>query len=70
MSGPQRDTIKGLLPGLHYLAAEALRSGCPTVSQAIFDAISQIELLMLEEGGNDDQRDLCAARATGAEHAH
>lgn len=69
MSRGARESARALLPGLHYLATEALRSGCHDVSQVIFDAISHIELMTLE-GANDEQRDLCAARANGSEHAH
>lgn len=70
MSRGQRDSARALLPSLHYLAAEALRSGCHDVSQVIFDAISHIELMVLEEGEANEQRDLCPAWATGSERPH
>lgn len=70
MSRGQRESARALLPSLHYLAAEALRSGCHDVSRLIFDAISHIELMTLEEGESDEQRDLCASRAIEPEHAH
>lgn len=49
MSTEQRETMRALLPGLHYLAAEALRSGCHDVSKIIFDAISNIEHCMHDD---------------------
>ncbi|MCR6630635.1 MAG: hypothetical protein NVV74_11620 [Magnetospirillum sp.] len=60
MTGDEANAvILALLPGLRYLAAEALRSGCHDVSLVIYDAISTIERRMLVQGGNDEQRDLC-----------
>lgn len=70
MSGnPQCERVKALLPGLHYLAAEALRSGCLDVSRIILNAITTIERDVLSEGGNDEQRDLREA-AAGPDIAH
>lgn len=70
MSRGQLESARALLPGLHYLAAEALRSGCHDVSKVIFTAISHIELMTIELGENDEQRDLCTARATEPERTH
>lgn len=70
MSRGQWESARALLPSLHYLAAEALRSGCHDVSQMIFDAISHIESMAFEEGEDNEQRDLCKAWSTGSECAH
>lgn len=70
MSRAQRESVRALLPGLHYLAAEALRSGCHDVSQVIFAAISHIEALVLDEGESHEQRDLCSAWSTGSQRPH
>lgn len=70
MSRGQRESARALLPSLHYLAAEALRSGCHDISQVIFDAISHIESMVLEEGESDEQRNLCPAGSTGPQLPH
>lgn len=70
MSRGQRESARALLPSLHFLAAEALRSGCHDVSQIIFDAISSIESMVLAEGETDEQRNLCPARPCGRERRH
>lgn len=70
MTGEQMEVVvRALLPGLHYLAAEALRSGCHDVSRIIFDAISTIEHHMLDQGEDHEQRDLCAP-AIGGDVTH
>ena len=56
MSDAQLNAARSLLPGLHYLAIEALRSGCPDISQTIYQAISQIETIMNQEGEQHEQR--------------
>lgn len=57
--------MRTLLPGLHYLAAEALRAGCVDASQIILDAIRTIEHRLTIQGGNHEQGDLCAPGAGG-----
>lgn len=63
------ERVRALLPGLHYLAAEALRSGCLDVSRIILEAITTIEREVLKEGGHDEQRDL-RETAAGSDIAH
>lgn len=61
MTGEQMHlAARALLPGLHYLAAEALRAGCQDISRIILDAISTIER-RLDQGEDHEQRDLRAA---------
>lgn len=61
MTGEQMQLVaRALLPGLHYLAAEALRAGCQDISRIIFDAISKIERRLPDQGEDHEQRDLRA----------
>lgn len=68
MSDDQQDSVRALLPGLHYLATEALRSGCPQVSRIIFEAIGNIEVMVKGEG--NEQRRLREAGPARAVAAH
>lgn len=70
MSGPERDSARALLPGLHYLAAEALRSGCHDVCQVIFNAIVHIEAMVQEVREGHEQGSLSASSGTAAERLH
>lgn len=47
-------SMRALLPALHYLAAEATRSGAPMASIFIAEAIANIETL-LHHGDDHDQ---------------
>lgn len=66
MSGEERASVQALLPGLHYLAAEALRSGCHEVCQVIFNAIVSIEAMVQEAREVHEQGSLSAPPGTRA----
>jgi hypothetical protein len=70
MSETELDATRALLPGLHFLAVEALRSGSPAVSQVIYDAISTIENIMDEKGHCNEQCRVAAATGTGNRQPH
>lgn len=50
------EEIDDLLPGLRYLAAEALRAGHPVVARIIADAIAAIEQLYSQ---GEDEHEQC-----------
>jgi|GEM_PF-6453126 hypothetical protein len=68
MNRPDQGPARALLPSLHYLAAEALRSGCPDISQVIFQAIVRIEKIMSREENDNEQRR--SITVSGACHPH
>ncbi|MBF0327086.1 hypothetical protein [Magnetospirillum moscoviense] len=70
MSEAEQDATRALLPGLHYLAVEALRSGSPAVSRVIYDAISTIENIMDEKGEYNEQCCVAAASEAGIRQPH
>jgi hypothetical protein len=70
MSEAEQDSARALLPGLHYLAAEALRSGCPDVSQIIFQAITRIETMVDREEDDNEQCGALAGCSAGSQLAH
>lgn len=57
MNPARSEAVGALLPGLRYLAAEALRMGCADVCGIIFKAIDDIEREMERGGQDNDQCD-------------
>lgn len=61
MSHARSEAARALLPGLHYLAAEALRMGCVDVCGILFKAITDIEGQMERGERNNEQCDQTGA---------